>query len=443
MKQIFIAGAGLSSASLIEYLLKQSTIYDWKVIVGDYDISLAQQRINGHQNGQAISFDVFDQEQRNDAIRQADIVISMLPASMHIILAEDCVIQAVDMVTASYVSDDIAALNERAIEKGVILLNETGLDPGIDHMSAKKVIDDIQSKGGKLNLFKSFCGGLVSKKYDTNPWNYKFTWNPRNVVLAGQQTAQFKRNGMLKYIPYNKLFSRLEDVYVDGEGHFESYANRDSLSYKYLYGLDDTPTILRGTLRRPGFCKAWDVFVQLGMTDDSFEMHNLDEMTWRDFTNSFLIYDNIKTVEEKLQTYLSLDDKILEKLVWLGIFSDDKIGLSKGSPAHILQHLLQSKWSLEKGDKDVIVMQHIFEYILDGKPYRLTSSLVVEGKDTINTAMSMTVGLPVAIATELILNKKISLKGVQIPVHSEIYTPILEKLKAYGIDFHEKIINQS
>ena len=192
MKQIFIAGAGLSSASLIEYLLNQSEKNNWKVMVGDYDISVAQQRIGSHQNGQAISFDVFDQEQRNDAIRQADIVISMLPPSMHVLLAEDCVIQGVDMVTASYVSDDIAALNEKAIEKGVLLLNETGLDPGIDHMSAKKVIDDVQSKGGKLNLFKSFCGGLVSKKYDTNPWNYKFTWNPRNVVLAGQQTAQFK-----------------------------------------------------------------------------------------------------------------------------------------------------------------------------------------------------------------------------------------------------------
>ena len=439
MKQIFIAGAGLSSTSLIDYLLSKSTENNWKVVVGDYDISLAQQRVGNHENALAISFDAFDLEQRNDAIREADIVISMLPPSMHILLAEDCIIQGVDMITASYVSDEIAALNEKALEKGVLLLNEVGLDPGIDHMSAKRIIDDIQSKGGEIHLFKSFCGGLVSKEYDTNPWNYKFTWNPRNVVLAGQQTAQFKRNGKLKYIPYNKLFSRLEEVYVKNEGHFESYANRDSLSYQSLYGLENTPTILRGTLRRPGFCNAWNAFVQLGMTDDSFEMHQLNQMTWRDFTNSFLVYDNEKSVEEKLQSYLFVDEEIVEKLKWLGLFSNEKLRISKGSPAQVLQHLLESKWSLNEGDKDLIVMQHIFEYTLNKKTITLKSSMVVKGRDKHHTAMSMTVGLPVAIATELVLLNKISLRGVQIPVHPEIYLPVLEKLNQFGIHFDEEL----
>lgn len=439
MKQIFIAGAGLSSTSLIQYLLGQSEKNNWNIVVGDYDISLAQQRIENHSNGRAIAFDVFDPEQRNDAIMQSDIVVSMLPSSMHILLAEDCVIQGVNMVTASYVSDDIAALHEKAIEKGVLLLNEMGLDPGIDHMSAKKIIDHIHQQDGEIELFKSFCGGLVSKEFDNNPWNYKFTWNPRNVVLAGQQTAQFKRNGLLKYIPYNQLFSRLEYIEIDNEGQFECYANRDSLVYQSHYELKHTPTILRGTLRRPGFCKAWDVFVQLGMTDDSFEMLHLDTMTWREFTNSFLIFDNKKSVEEKLKTYLSLDDDVMEKLNWLGIFSNETIGLSKGSPAQVLQHLLEPKWRLEEGDKDMIVMQHIFDYKLNGSSHTLHSSLVVKGKDKTHTAMSMTVGLPVAIATELILQGRITLKGVHIPVQSEIYTPVLDRLKDFDIDFVEKV----
>ena len=237
MKRILVAGAGLSATSLIDYLLNKSEENDWNVVVGDFDLSLAEQKINSHPRGTALHFDVFDIEQRNDAIREADIVVSMLPARMHVLLAEDCVIQGVDMITASYVSDEIKALHEKAKEKGVLLLNEIGLDPGIDHLSAKKIIDEIHSKGGEITLFKSFCGGLVAPEYDDNPWNYKFTWNPRNVVLAGQGTAQFIRNNLYKYIPYHKLFKRVEEVEVLNEGIFEAYANRDSLSYRDAYNL--------------------------------------------------------------------------------------------------------------------------------------------------------------------------------------------------------------
>ena len=440
MQRILVVGAGRSSSTLIQYLLDHSEENDWQVIVGDYDLSLAEQKIENHPNGKAIRFDVFDVEQRNDGIRNADIVVSMLPASMHILLAEDCVFQGKNLVTASYVSEDIAVLNDKAVEKGVLLLNEIGLDPGIDHMSAKKVIDDIHNDGGKIHTFKSFCGGLVAPKYDTNPWNYKFTWNPRNVVLAGKGTAQFIRNGQYKYIPYQNLFSRIEWIDILEAGAFEGYANRDSLEYREAYDLTDIPTIFRGTLRRPGYCEAWNVFVQLGITDDTYKVSGLSNMTWRDFINSFLVYDKVKTVEEKLQSYLSLSSEVMNKLKWLGIFENVSVGLQDATPAQALQKLLESKWSLEEEDKDMIVMQHQFHYQLNGEEKCFHSSLVLEGKDQIHTAMSMTVGLPLAIATKLILQQKIKLSGVQIPVMKEIYEPVLEELKSFGIDFVEEEI---
>ena len=438
MQRILVLGAGRSASTLIKYLLDNSKMNNWQVIVGDYDLSLAKQKIDNHPNGKAIHFDVFDEEQRNDGIRNADIVVSMLPPRMHILLAENCVFHGKNMVTASYVSDEIAALNDKATEKGVLLLNEIGLDPGIDHMSAKKVIDEIHHNDGEIHTFKSFCGGLVAPQYDTNPWNYKFTWNPKNVVLAGQGTAQFIKNGQYKYIPYQSLYSRLENMNVLEAGAFEGYANRDSLGYREAYNLANIQTIFRGTLRRPGYCEAWNVFVQLGITDDTYQVSGLSNMTWRDFINSFLMFDQVKTVEEKLQSYLSLSDEVMMKLKWLGIFEKESVGLDKATPAQVLQKLLESKWSLEAEDKDMILMQHQFHYRLKGEEKCLHSSLVLEGKDQIHTAMSMTVGLPVAIATKLILQEKIKLSGVQIPVMKEVYEPILEELKSFGIDFVEE-----
>lgn len=438
MQRILVVGAGRSASTLIQYLLDFSEENDWLITVADFDLELAKKKVNNHTNAKAISFDVFDEEQRNDGIRNADIVVSMLPASMHILLAEDCVFQGKNMVTASYVSEEIAALNDKAVEKGVLLLNEIGLDPGIDHMSAKKVIDEIHADGGEIHTFKSFCGGLVAPKYDTNPWNYKFTWNPRNVVLAGQGTAQFIRNGQYKYIPYQSLYSRTETMDVLEAGAFEGYANRDSLGYREAYDLADIPTIFRGTLRRPGYCEAWNVFVQLGMTDDTYRVSGLSNITWRNFINSFLVFDEVKTVEEKLQSNLSLSDEVIDKLKWLGIFEKTPIGLDNATPAQVLQKLLESKWSLEEEDKDMIVMQHQFHYQLKGEEKCLHSSLVLEGKGQIHTAMSMTVGLPVAIATKLILQGKIQLSGVQIPVMKEVYESVLEELKSFGIDFVEE-----
>tara|TARA_B100000767_G_scaffold55341_1_gene50843 strand:+ start:215 stop:1531 length:1317 start_codon:yes stop_codon:yes gene_type:complete len=437
MKQILVVGAGRSASSLIEYLVSRAAKNNWFVVVADYDLKLSESKVSNSENSSAISFDVNNKEQREKMVSSSELVVSMLPAHMHILLASDCIKFGKNMVTASYVSDQIKSLHNQAIEKDIIILNEIGLDPGIDHMSAKKMIDEVHEKGGGINSFKSFCGGLVAPEFDNNPWNYKFTWNPRNVVLAGQSTAMYIHNREYKYIPYHSLFTRIEEVEVLSEGVFEAYANRDSLSYREIYDLPNIATMLRGTLRKKGFCSAWNIFVQLGMTDDSFQISNSDNMTWRSFLNSFLDYDDQHSVEQKLINNLSVTDEELKKLEWLGILSEERINLSKGTPAQFLQELLESKLNIDKGDKDMIVMQHQLEFTISNQSKKLTSSLVLKGVDDLNTAMSMTVGLPVAIATELILNNKISKKGVVIPIHKEIYNPVLEKLKEFGIEFIE------
>jgi saccharopine dehydrogenase (NAD+, L-glutamate forming) len=307
-------------------------------------------------------------------------------------------------------------------------------------MSAMQVIDRIRGEGGKLTGFWSSTGGLVAPEYDNNPWNYKFTWNPRNVVLAGQGTSKFIRNGKYKYIPYHETFRRVLKVNILDMGKFEIYPNRDSLKYRATYELQCIPTMYRGTIRRPGFCEAWNVFVQLGATDDTYTLENSENMTYRDFINTFLYYRPDESVESKLATYMgiSLDSPIMQKLKWLGVFENKKIGLKNATPARILQNLLEEKWSLDPEDKDMIVMRHVFEYQDKNKDIkRLKSSLVVIGDDQVNTAMAKTVGLPVAIATKLFLTGKIKLSGVHIPIKKELYEPILAELEEYGIRFVE------
>ncbi len=439
MKKILILGAGLSATTLIKYLLDHSEANDWNISIGDKDIAIAQKKINGHARAEAFAFDANDAELLKSRVQAADVVISMLPAFMHHKVARVCVDFGVHMVTASYVSKEVKALNEEAKAKGVALLNELGVDPGIDHMSAMKVIDEIRANGGELMAFKSCTGGLIAPQYDTNIWNYKFTWNPRNVVLAGQGVSQFIRDGRYKYIPYHKLFDRVQRTTVLDYGDFEVYPNRDSLSYRETYGLQDIPTIYRGTMRRPGYCEAWNVFVQLGVTDDTYILEGTEDMTYRQFINSYLRFDPEKPVEDKLIEYLKLDPEgdIMKKLKWLGIFDDRKIGLKDATPAQIMQKLLEEKWALDEGDKDMIAMQHEFVYELNGEKKEVTSSMVVLGEDKENTAMSMTVGLPVAIATRLLLNGTINVTGVHVPVKPELYEPILEELATYGIRFVE------
>lgn len=444
MQHILLIGAGRSTYSFIEYIKAHSESEDWFLTIADQDLKLAQEKAGDQPRMTAISFDVNDEIHRVNAISKADIVVSMLPAHMHIPVATDCIALGKHMLTASYISKEMKALDERAKEAGVILINEIGVDPGIDHLSAMKVLDEIRDAGGKMLLFESFTGGLVAPENDDNPWNYKFTWNPRNVVLAGSGGAvKFIQEGKYKYIPYHQLFRRTELISIDGYGRFEGYANRDSLGYREVYGLQDIPTIYRGTFRRPGFCRAWDTFVKLGMTDDSYQIEVSAEMTYRDFTNLFLAYNPQDSVELKLMHYLNIpqDSELMDKLEWLGIFSDTPINLKNPTPAQVLQKILEDKWTLGENEKDMIVMFHKFGYELNGEKRMIESSMVALGKNSKETAMARTVGLPLAIAARHILSGAISTPGVQIPITKEIYLPMLEELKENGISFNEKEVD--
>ena len=441
MKNILIIGAGRSSSSLIKYLLDHSTEEGWKIHVGDTDLNLAQQKTNNHPNSRAFAFDATNETERKKEIAAADIVVSMLPAMMHYNVVKDCVELKKNVLTPSYVSNEIKSLHDDAVKNGVIILNELGVDPGIDHMSAKRVLDHIHDLGGQMLIFESFTGGLVAPESDNNPWNYKFTWNPRNVVIAGQGgAAKFIHAGQYKYIPYHKLFRRTEIIKIDNYGKFEGYANRDSLYYRDLYDLHDIPTFYRGTLRRVGFCRAWDLFVQLGCTDDSYVIENSENMTHREFMNTFLAYHPHDSVELKLRYYLKIDqdDQIMEKLEWLGMFEHKKIGLKRATPAQILQHILEQKWKLAPTDKDMLVMWHKLTFKIKDEIREISSSMVVKGIDQTYTAMSNTVGLPLGISTKLVLNGKIKLTGVQWPIQKEIYEPVLKELENFGIIFNEK-----
>lgn len=442
MKQILLIGAGRSSGSLIDYLIANAADNKWSICIADISIERLKEEYKQIECIRLEAFDVADGEERKRLIAGSDIVISMLPAHLHLEVAKDCIHLKKNMVTASYISDEMKALSDRAVEAGVLILNEIGVDPGIDHLSAKKVIDEILAKGGKLNAFETFTGGLVAPESDNNPWNYKFTWNPRNVVLAGQGGAvKFIQEGTYKYIPYHKVFRRTELIDIDGYGKFEGIANRDSLKYRSIYDLEDIKTMYRGTLRRPGFCKSWDAFVQLGATDDSYIIPNSEEMTFREFINLFLPYNPHDSVELKLRHYLNLahdDIELFDKLEWLDIFEPIPIGIKNATPAQVLQKILERKWTLESNEKDMIVMWHKFIYELEGEKFEKHSSMVIKGKDTKDTAMAMTVGYPVAIAAKMILNGKIEISGVHLPIQKEIYEPILKELKEYGIQFSEK-----
>ncbi|TDD76392.1 saccharopine dehydrogenase family protein [Flavobacterium caseinilyticum] len=442
MRTILIIGAGRSASSLIQYLLNKSEKEDLHLVIGDLSLALAQKKTNNHPNATAIALDIFDEDQRKKAVQIADIVISMLPAHLHIQVAKDCIIYKKHLVTASYVSDAMQELDAAAKENNLIFMNEIGLDPGIDHMSAMKVIDEIKEKGGEMILFESFCGGLVAPESDTNLWNYKFTWAPRNVVLAGQGgAAKFIQEGTYKYIPYCNLFRRTEFLQVEGYGRFEGYSNRDSLKYRSVYGLDNVLTLYRGTIRRVGFSKAWNMFVQLGMTDDSYVMEDSENMSYREFVNSFLPYHPTDSVEIKTRLILKIDqdDIMWDKLLELDLFNPNKkVGLKNATPAQILEKILTDSWTLQQDDKDMIVMYHKFGYEFNGKKEQIDSKMVCIGDDQTYTAMAKTVGLPVAMATLLILNGKITTPGVQLPIRKEVYEPILKELEEYGVVFKEQ-----
>jgi saccharopine dehydrogenase-like NADP-dependent oxidoreductase len=441
MKRILVLGAGRSSSSQIQYLVEHAPTSQWHVTVGDVSVDIARQRIGTGSPAEAVQFDMNDGESGRSIIGAADIIVSLLPPKFHPLVAVRCLEAGKHLLTASYVSDEMKTLDADARGRGLLFLNECGLDPGIDHLSAMQVIDRIRQGGGAITSFESFTGGLIAPETDPgNPWRYKFTWNPRNVVLAGQGTAKYLYQGKDKFISYPQLFQRLTPIEVPGYGPYEGYANRDSLKYITTYGLTGIQTMLRGTLRNKGFCKAWNIFVQLGCCDDILPMENVGHLTHAGFIDCFLPPSSGQvTVREKLCTWfgLSAGSPEVSMLQWSGFFDETPVGLQSGTPAKILEYILNKKWKLERGDKDQIVMWHRFMYEEEGRQKEIRASLVATGTDEKYTAMAKTVGWPLAIATKLLAFDKIKSRGVVIPTTPEFYEPILDELATLGIALME------
>ena len=441
MRKILIVGAGKSSPYLIKYLLDKSQEEELLIHITDLDTNHIK-KYQKYENCKVSPINISSEKEREEFISESDLVISMLPARFHIILAKSCLKLKRNLLTASYVSEEMKTLTDDIKNSELLFLNEMGLDPGIDHMSAKKIIDELVANGAKINSFKSYTGGLIAPESDNNKWNYKFTWNPRNVVLAGQGIpAKYIENNKYKYIPYNRLFKNTEKIKIEKYGQFEVYPNRDSLKYRDIYSLNNIKTMIRGTIRKVGFSESWNMFVKLGLTNDSFKISNSENMSYREYLNCFLPYDYKLSIEEKLQRVLSISkgDENWEKIKEIDILSSNKkIPLKNASPAQILEYILKDAWKLEKKDKDMIVMYHEFGYETSlGENEKIISTMVCKGKDDTYTAMAKTVGLPLAISSILLLNNKINLTGIHTPIDKEIYNPVLKELEANGINFEE------
>ena len=440
MKNILVLGAGRTSAPLIDYLLRNSAAEDWFITVADYSLSLAQDKIQNNPNGRAIQFNILDDFQREKEISSASLVISILPATLHIKAAKQCIKSRKHFLSASYTSDEIYELNKDAKSNDLIFLNEMGVDPGIDHMDAKHLIDKIEGLGGEIISFKSYGGGLVSPRSDDNCWGYKFTWSPINVVIAGKAGGRYLRDGKEVNISYKNIFLDTEVVEVPGLGNFESYPNRDATKYLKKYSIENVKNIYRGSLRKPGFCKAWNAIIKIGLTDSEKIFPESDKMTYKDWMDKFIPADNIKSDKENIKSFLNdtAEPEVIEKLMWLDLFNNNKINVKSASSAQILQELLESKWKFTEGDSDMTILQTSIDYELNSQKKRLTSSLIVNGYESNFTAMSRTVGLPLGIAAKLILQDKIKERGVIIPIHKDIYEPVLKELKELGIAFEEE-----
>lgn len=439
MTHILVLGAGRSSWYLLSYLSAKSAENNWRVTVCDRDAESLAAHCAGF-NVSARQLDVSDDVSLGEAVEAADLVVSLLPPALHLKVAGLCLQHAKHLATASYVSSEMRAMHAEASSKGLVFLNEMGLDPGIDHLSAMKAMDDLRSQGAVITSFESYCGGLVHEEdCADNPWRYKFSWNPRNVILAGQGGhSVFRQNGQLRCIPWHRLFTQSEMLQIPGAGLFDSYANRDSLSYEHLYKLEQAATIKRGTLRRPHFCKNWQVFVALGFTDAQTLLPAA--------VNSFAKLAEVLTGNTRtpFSDWLIANDYILpEDKPWFDFFNDassDTIPAGQHTAADILQHMLMKKWKLGNHDRDEVVMYHRIGYLLNNEPKTLHSVMKLAGKDQVRTAMAATVGLPLAMGVELILTGKMAERGVVVPVSPGWYVPVLQKLEEFGVIFKETIV---
>ncbi len=440
MKNIFVIGAGRTATALISYLLDKAGEHKWKITVGDFDFTLAEKKIGNSPNGRAIKFDAFNEQQRETEISDADIVISFLPPSLHETIALECLKQKTNMVTASYVTPGMMKLDEDVKRNGLLFLNEMGLDPGIDHMDVMHMKEKVDSEGGEIISLKSFCGALISPESDDNPWHYKFTWSPMNVILAGQGNARYKENSEIKEVPYEKLFMNTEKIDVPGLGAFEAYPNRDSIPYIVKYGLNGVKDFYRGTLRRPGFCEAWSALIKIGLTNSERVWKDTRNLTISEWVKSSLPSSNGLPLEDEIASYLQIskNDEVFKKISWLDLFSNKKIDSGEAASSQILLNLLMDKWEFREGDRDMVVLRTEIIYKSNKGRKKISSTMIYKGTDQLNTAMTYTGGLPVGIAVKLIASEEIKEKGVVIPVYKDIYTPVLKELQEYGIKFIEE-----
>ncbi len=446
MKNVLICGAGMSATDLISYMLKHAEKYNWNVTVGDISVETAKIKIGGHPRGKAVYFDCYDNDIMERYIKDADIVISLLPPGMHSAAAKIALQYNAHVVTASYANQEMIDMHEEAKEKGLTFLNELGADPGIDHMNGMRSIDKIREKGAELLAFTSYCGSLVAPESNDNPWGYKFTWSPMNVITAGSTGACYYKKGNFRSTPYNRLFNKPSVINVPGFSKFEAYENRDSVAYIKKYNLGDIPTLIRATLRYPGFCEGWNMFIQLGLTANNYHIEGSEIMTYRQWVASYLPDDNA-SLEDKLADFLNIEKggTIYEQLLWTDLLSDRPIRRVNGTPAEILLDLLLDKLKFKHGDTDMLVFYERLEYKLQGELFEHLSYLVTKGLDDTHTAISRTVGLPAAIGAKLILNGEINSRGVLFPWTKEVYDPVLNELAELGIVYtsQENKIEQS
>jgi len=497
MKHIVLFGAGKSATCLIDFLSVKVVERQWMLTVADADLEQVKSKIVSSEYIIPTALDVTDTHERSSLIEQATLVISLLPPALHILVAKDCLRYNKDLLTASYLSEEIRGLEPQVLANDLLFLCEMGLDPGIDHMSARELIDRIESEGGVIHTFRSHCGGLVAPESDNNPWRYKISWNPRNVILAGKAGADFLENDNRKHLDYYSLFDAARTVEVDGVGTLAYYPNRDSLAYIELYNLQQVHTFVRTTLRYPEFCFGWKHIIDLRLTDEE-EMYDTDGLSLQDFfTRHFQkhhfsqwlsnrlgpkfneskelltkleeLIESEKTAGPQVPDDVIMVDKegelqhyniekvklraselvasqvyeaklIMSQLEFLGMF-DSKTIINKGrcSVADILQFAIEKKWKLEAGDKDMIVMLHEIGYTKNGRSVQVASSLVVKGDDHIRTAMAKTVGLPLGIAAILRVEGKLPVNGLHIPILPAIYQPVLKELARHEVLFKETV----
>ena len=436
MKKPLVLGAGLVAKPLVRYLLEQQ---DYEVTVATRTVSKAEKLIQGKPNGKAVAWTVEDKETLEELVKDSDIVISLLPYIYHVEVARVCLKYKKPLVTTSYVKPEMQALDQAAKEAGVIFLNELGLDPGIDHMSAMKIIHNIKSRGGKVLSFMSYCGALPAPEAADNPFKYKFAWSPRGVALAGKNSARYRKDGKEINVPGSELFKHHWAIEIESIGELEVYPNRDSVPYGEKYGIPDAETIFRGTLRYPGWCDTWYVISKMGLLSE--DPINLEGYTWRKFIAQ-LVNSSETDVKDRVAQIagVSVDSEPIKKLEWLGIFEDKPVGLGQTTPLDAFVELLKEKLQYQEGERDMVILKHeIIGAFPDGSREMHRSLLIDYGKVGEETSVARTVALPAAIGTKLILEGKIQLKGVHIPVHPDIYEPILKELETVGITFTESV----